>query len=90
MKWNAGKWMPSHATRTRRRFEQHVFPWIEQKAIREVKRGRSMDSTERCPSRVRCVSSRCCSFDLESFAERSGASSISKARNRRGAYPPSA
>jgi len=31
-------WTESHATRTRSRFETHVFPWIGQKAIRDVKR----------------------------------------------------
>lgn len=31
-------WTESHATRTRRRFEQHVFPWIGERPICEVKR----------------------------------------------------
>lgn len=35
---NRQKWTESHTTKTRRRFEQHVFPWIGKRAIREVKR----------------------------------------------------
>lgn len=37
MERNKG-WTESHATRTRRRFEQHVFPWIGATAISDVKR----------------------------------------------------
>lgn len=32
------KWTEGHRHRTRRRFEQHVFPWIGDRAIREIKR----------------------------------------------------
>lgn len=32
------KWTESHTTRTRRRFETHVFPWIGKRSIRDVKR----------------------------------------------------
>jgi integrase len=35
---NKTKWTASHAIRTERRFEQHVFPWIGKTAIRDVKR----------------------------------------------------
>jgi integrase len=35
---NRLSWAESHANRTRRRFEQHVFPWIGDHSIRDVKR----------------------------------------------------
>jgi integrase len=35
---NRPKWTESHGTKTRRRFEQHVFPWIGDRAVRDVSR----------------------------------------------------
>lgn len=43
-------WTESHATRTRRRFEQHVFPWIGERAIRDVKRPEIRDVLRRIES----------------------------------------
>lgn len=47
---NRLKWTESHAMRTRRRFEQHVFPWIGKQSIREVKRPDVRDVLRRIES----------------------------------------
>jgi hypothetical protein len=49
MERNKG-WTESHATRTRRRFEQHVFPWIGATAISEIKRPEVRDILRRIES----------------------------------------
>jgi integrase len=49
MERNKG-WTESHTTRTRRRFEQHVFPWIGERAISEVKRPEIRDVLRRIES----------------------------------------
>jgi len=43
-------WTESHMTRTRSRFEKHVFPWIGQRPIRDVKRNDLRDVLSRIES----------------------------------------
>jgi integrase len=47
MDQNQPKWTDSHASRTRRRFEQHVFPWIGKQSIRDLKRAEVRDVLRR-------------------------------------------
>lgn len=44
---HARTWSSSHATRTRRRFEQHVFPWLGKRPIRDVRRADMRDVLRR-------------------------------------------
>ncbi len=50
MSQNQLKWTDSHMKRTRRRFTQHVFPWIGQRSVRELTRVEIRDALRRIES----------------------------------------